>query len=367
MVTIKTEKLQDMVAISAKGASCDKILPITSLVAVEVANGLLTLTTTDSANLLKIRTDRYEGDDMYAVVPIVLFSKLVAKITTESVVLTLKEGVLEVRGNGVYNLPVSVDEDGLVKFPEKAYINFEKPETSEILYLTAVKSIVDTNKSAVAKSVDRPELQAYYLGDAAISTDNAVIACNRITTLSAPALVSPSMMELLALNTQEKITVYRNNSSLLFETDNMILFGPEHEGIDKYPYEAVTGFLSSELPTTCTLPKLLLKNVINRLSLFVEPYDKNTIRLIFSDSSLCISSKQSSGIEEVPYKEKIKAKEFVCEIDFLLLKEQVDAVPGDTVDISFGNDKAIKIANGSVVTIVGLLEDKKAEGKKRHE
>jgi DNA polymerase III sliding clamp (beta) subunit (PCNA family) len=46
---IATEKFQDMVARASKGASENKLLPITRLMAFELKDNVLTLTTTDTA------------------------------------------------------------------------------------------------------------------------------------------------------------------------------------------------------------------------------------------------------------------------------------------------------------------------------
>ena len=57
-ITIPAVKFQDMVARSVKGASENKLLPITSMMCIEMKNNVLTLTTTDTANTLKVRADK---------------------------------------------------------------------------------------------------------------------------------------------------------------------------------------------------------------------------------------------------------------------------------------------------------------------
>ena len=99
-LTLKTLKLQEMVSKAIKGASNNKMIPITSLMAIQWQDGVLTLITTDAANTLKI-IDKVEGEEFYVVVQTELFSKLVAKTTTETITLTLKESSLEVKGNGI--------------------------------------------------------------------------------------------------------------------------------------------------------------------------------------------------------------------------------------------------------------------------
>ena len=51
---IKTLKMQEMVSKAIKGASGNKMIPITSLMAIELKENVLTLTTTDASNYVKI-------------------------------------------------------------------------------------------------------------------------------------------------------------------------------------------------------------------------------------------------------------------------------------------------------------------------
>jgi hypothetical protein len=75
--------------------------------------------------------------------------------------------VLEVKSNGTYNIPLALDEDGLVQFPE---YKFEKKSDPEVVNLTSVKNILNINKAAVAKTIDTPCLCGYYIGKRVIST-----------------------------------------------------------------------------------------------------------------------------------------------------------------------------------------------------
>ena len=49
---LPTIKLQEMLAKSIKGASFNKLMPMTSMIAIKVKNKELTLTTTDGTNYL---------------------------------------------------------------------------------------------------------------------------------------------------------------------------------------------------------------------------------------------------------------------------------------------------------------------------
>ena len=60
--TMNTVKLQDMVAKAMKGASNNKLIPLTNLMAIQLKDHKLTLITTDATNFLYIMEDKVAGD-----------------------------------------------------------------------------------------------------------------------------------------------------------------------------------------------------------------------------------------------------------------------------------------------------------------
>ena len=61
-LTINTSTIQNMVAKSMKGAPCNKMIPLTSLMAIELKDNVLTLITTDSTNYLYVREEKVAGE-----------------------------------------------------------------------------------------------------------------------------------------------------------------------------------------------------------------------------------------------------------------------------------------------------------------
>lgn len=353
-MVIPTGKFQDMVARAAKGASENKLLPITSMMAVELKDNTLTLTTTDTANYLKVIAEKVEGDDMYAVVNVDLFSKLVAKMTSETITIILTENSLQVKGNGTYNLALETDEDGPVQYPIYSFNKSSEPET---IHLTSIKNILATNKAAVSKSLESPFLCGYHIGERVITTDGDAICINDMKLFKEPALISQEMMNLLSLNTEEKITCWRDKDNFLFETPDVVIFGCAHDGIEIYPVEEISSYLDAEFGSMCKLPKILLQNVIDRLALFIEPYDKNGAYFTFTKEGVKVHSKKSSSVEVIAYQESKDFSPFVCCVDIPLLRQQIDANPGESIEVWYGHEAALKISSGKVTQVISLLED----------
>lgn len=357
-IKIGTVCFQDLVARAVKGASENRLLPITSMMSVELKSGTLTLTTTDTANTLKVMTKSIEGDDFYAVVPVDLFSKLIAKMTSDNIELILNDTNLEVKGNGTYNVPLPVDEDGIVKFPS---YSFEKDGEGEVIELSSIRNILDINKASVAKSIDTPCLCGYYLGDKVITTDEQTICFNDMQLVFDEYLISPEMMELLALCKDDKIKWWYKDGYFLFETDTFILYGAEHDGKDLFPAQEVLEYLEESFPSRCKLPKLLLQNVVDRLSLFIEPYDKNGAYFTFTQDGVKVTSKKSSSNELIQYMESEGFAPFKCCLDIPMLKDHIDASPGDSIELWYGHEACIKLTSGDVVQVIALLVDDEME------
>lgn len=353
-MTIPTSKFQDMVARAAKGASENKLIAITSMMCIELKNNVLTLTTTDTANYLKVIADKIEGDDMYAVVNVGLFSKLIAKMTSESITIKMTDNSLEVKGNGTYSIPLETDEDGPVQYPAYKFNKVGEPET---IHLTSIKNILAINKAAVAKSFETPCLCGYYMGDQIITTDGDVICFNEMRLLKDDALISPEMMTLLSLNTQEKIECYRDGDSFLFETPDVVVYGVAHDGIEQFPVEEIQSYLDEEFGAKCKLPKILLQNVVDRLSLFIDQYDNNGAYFTFTKEGIKVQSKKSSSVELIAYQESQNFMPFMCCVDIPLLREQIGAHPDEFIELWYGHDAAIKMTSGKVTQVISLLED----------
>jgi len=355
-MTIDTQKLQTMVTKSAAGASQNKLLPITGLVDIQLAAGVLTLMTTDSANTLYVKSNDVVGDDFHAVVPIEIFAKLIAKTTSSSIILQVEGSVLKVKGNGDYSIAMCTDEDGVVEFPS---YKFKKSKEPEIFKLTDIKNILSINKAAVCRTIDSPFLCSYHLSDMIISTDETVICFNNRKLVEDTILVSSEMMDLLGLFMQEDIALYRDKGYFLFETPNVVLHGPEHEGKDKFPADNVKRFLSMDFPHMCKLPKLLLQAVIDRLSLFIEPYDKNGAYFTFTKDGVRINSKRSSSVETISYAGSENFAPFVCCVDIPILQEQINSIQDEIVELWYGHPAAIKLisSKGKITQVIALLQD----------
>lgn len=356
-LTISTSTLQSMVAKAMKGASCNKMIPLTGLMAIELADHTLTLTTTDATNYLYVREFKVEGDDFYVVIQAEMFAKLVSKMTCERVSLELKDNTLMVTGNGKYSIELPLDEEGeLIKYPNP--LTTYGPGGAEgRIHLSTVKLILSTAKAALATTLEVPCYTGYYVGNKVVATDTYKICGIDVKLWDEPALISPEMMSLLDIFTDEHIAVCRKGNVMVFESANCTVYGTLMDSIDDYQIEAIDGLLEQDFESSCKLTKSALLQLLDRLALFVSPYDKNGVYLTFTRDGLQIESKQANSVETIPYAESNNFHPFTCCVDIEMLHSQVKANTGDGITLYYGDESAIKIADGNVTQVIALLED----------
>lgn len=355
---LKTEKLKELVSRATKGVGNNKLIPLTSLMAIELKDSVLTLITTDATNYLYIREDNIIGDDFYVVVDANVFSKLISKMTCDNVTLEIKNQVLEVKGNGTYKIELPLDENGeYIKYPDPYNKLKSVVEDEGVINRTTIQAILDTVKPALAVTLENPCYTGYYMGDNVVATDTYKIASMNIKMFDTAKLLSAELVDLLAVMSAEKINVERHDNDIAFITPDCIVFGKLMEGLEDFAIDPIMDLVNTEFGSSCSVPKNALLQLLDRLSLFVGPYDKNAIHLTFTQNGLQVSSKATNGIEIINYVSSSNFKDFTCAVDIQMLTNEVKAISNDVIELYYGEDNAIKMTDGNITIIVALLED----------
>ena len=358
---IQTKLLQEMVSKAIKGASNNKMIPITNLLGIDVSGENITLMATDGSNQLRIKAKvdydpMYGPQNFYTIINADTFSKLVGKTTTEFVTLTNNENYLEVKGNGTYKIEIPVNEDGeIIKFPMFSVDTTESKQLS----IMKLKNILSTAKVSIAQTMEVPCLTGYYIADKVATTNREMMCGINQKILDNPVLISSEMAELLQILDGDYVDLFQENNKLLFKTENVIIYGKQLEGLDIYPVKALDNLMSLSYDNIVKVNKQDLLNVLDRMSIFVTDYDKNGVFLSFIEDGLQLTS-QKSNASEILEIDRDANKEFVpfnCLIDIEMLKSQVQINSTDIVEIHYGQEKSIKIVDGNTTMIICLLDN----------
>ena len=356
-LSMKTVVLQEMVGKAIKGASQNKLIPLTSLMAIQLKDRQLTIITTDASNYLYIIHDEVDGDDFYVVVQAEQFAKLISKLTSENVTLSLDKAVLDIKANGNYKLELPLDENGeLIQYPDpvaEAQLNGEVVNIN----LATVKTILNANKASLAVTMEEPAYTGYYVGDKVVTSDFVKICGLNAKLFDEPVLISPEMMNLLDVMTEEKIGAYVEDDIIEFITKDCIVYGHKMEGIEDFAIDAITKLLDEEFESSCEINKTAMLALLDRISLFVGVNDKKAITLTFTEEGIDISSKQSNGAETIKYIKSNNFKPYTCSIDITMLVQQIKANTSENLVLQYGNAQSVKFVDGSVTQVLALQNE----------
>lgn len=355
---ISTLKLQEAVSKAIKGASNNKLIPLTGLLSIEVNGGTLTLRTTDASNYLYIIEPDVSGEDFYATVDADMFVKLISKMTCPSLVIELKDNYLEVKGNGIYKIPLPLDENGqLIKFPDPIKdVNLDGA-VSSVISSSVINLILNSIKPSLAVTMEVPCYTGYYMGNKVIATDTYKIAGVNEKLFDSPVLLGAQTFDLLSVMTAPSVEVKLVGNVVLFISNNCKIYGRLMDGLQDYQIDPITDLLESQYESMCKVAKNDLLQLLDRLSLFVNAYDKNGINLRFSKENLTVYSKSDNSVETIPYIESKSPVDFLCTIDIEMLSTQIKAYTGDVVELWYGQDNALKFVDGNLTQVVALLEN----------
>lgn len=364
-ISVNTVQLQDMVSRAVKGAGMNKMLPITSLMAVRVADKKLTLITTDASNTLYI-SHSTDAKDFYCVVGVEQFSKLVSKMTCETTTLELDDSILTVKGNGTYKIELPLDVNGTtITYPDPLADSSDMNPLGTFK-LSDVKTILNTCKASLAVKSDEEIYTGYYVGDRVVATDAYQISALDVKLFpetDAAYLISPELMDLLDEMRTEKIQAFAKDDVLVFtstgdEADECSVYGYQMSGVDEYSIDELSALIEEDFESSCKVSKGDMLSLLERISLFVDEYDEHMITLTFTDAGIDVSSKKSNGVETIPYMSSEKFKPYTCPIDISVLIAQIKASSTDALTIQYGNECSIKLVDDNITQVIALFESK---------
>jgi len=360
---VKTKILQKMLDKVMKGVVDNKIVPITSLIGIDLEDGVLSITATDRINFIRVLEDEIKGANFKATILAQQFNKLIQRITVDNISIVLKDNYLEVKaGTGKYKIELPLEGEDLIVYPDIPDI---KASSKGTLSMKDVKSLLETNKVCLAKNNSEYRwLEGYHISkDCAITGDSRIAAINSVKLFETSFLLCKECVELLDVIQEDEVYYTRDGDQLLFESNNVSIYTIELEDEENYPYDSIKDFFKGiEKSSYCQLPKDELLSVLDRISLFVGEYDQNDIQLNFSKGGLSVKSKKVTGAEIIKYVKHQNIKAFECEIDLELFKSIVSVQPKGVFDLYFGNENCLRILGLNTKHLIALSENKDSSG-----
>ena len=359
MVEIKTETLQSMVNKASRGASNNKLVPLTSYMGLTLSPNTFSILTTDGMNYLEVNTN-LEGEPFRAVVLADTFAKLVRKLTGDTVKMELTDRYLVVECDGTYKLELLLDDDGnAIEFhmPSEFDNLADKEKLGEFDRATITR-VMNSLKQSLAVTNDRPHYCCYRVGGEIIATDTSIISVLNKKVFENARLISAECLTLLDVITDGATVAgaYKvGDSAVVYQSDFGVIFARNPSGIENFNVSALRGFIDAEFPYHCKISTKALLDTFERIELFVGEYEAGAVSLKFDENGVTISSKSTSGVELVEYEEVDAVPDYSCTLDVYSALTVFKAQSSSVVDLYFGADQTIKIVDGDLVTVVALM------------
>lgn len=353
---IKTELLKELVTKSINGASNNKLIPITQLMGIQGFENQLVLITTDATNYFYVCGKDVDVKEFNVTVFAEQFAKLISKMTCKEISLDIKDGSLEVKGNGTYTLELPLDENGeLIKYPDP-YADVPNIDFDGTIQVSKVKAIVDSIRPSLATTMELPSITNYFVGNSVVATDRYKIASYDDTVTNDEILVSSQLMNLLALF-EDKIEYKIEDNYMIFNSEDCWLYSKQKDDISEYPIEAINKLIDEDFKSVCKVNKNDFIALLERIALFVGKYDDKAVRLYFEKDGIRVSNKNRNSNELIEYLDSTKYESYNCSIDVDMLLSQLKAYAGDVVELHYNNDKVIKFVDGSITQIIALMQE----------
>lgn len=357
---LQTSVVKTLTSKVVKGMGNNKMLPITEMIGINIEDNVLSFISTDGKNTVQSHYKLEEpAEDISFAINGNSFAKLVQKTTTESVTLSIEEDKLTFKGNGTYKFSLTLDEEGEVVKIDPIKINKEEFEGDAVQEITTrnLKDAYNINKSSIAITNEYPAYTGFYFDESGVITTNSLKICFfKQPLFKNKLLLKPSFVSLFSLLDGEKVKVYQTSSEIFIVSDDVTLKSEKMIEIEDFPVDNIKPFLENEMPYNVKLNKQALLNLLERISVFVSPFDKNSIKLDFLKEGLRVWTLDGVNNEIIPYVNADKFSEASLLVDVINFKELVSSNPDVELTLTYGSPNAMKLTFGNVTQVIALQD-----------
>lgn len=354
-IRFKTEDLAKVVTQLDKLAP-SKLLEITRYWHIESVEDEVFFTAYDGSNFIRVAIPGKGEIDV--MVKSEQFGKLINRTTSEYVKLVPGKESLKLVGNGEYQIEIVQEDESYPSFDN--YLTEDMTEDNALTINTSLfYNVANVNDSAVSKSGADGIFTGYLLDhDKAITTDIIRVCINPIKSFGKKILIPSSLMNVLSSLSDEKMYLWiLEDNDIYVSTSTVEVYGKLMDGIDDYI--DVTQLDDQEFEGMVSLPTLAVHDILERLTLFMNTFDKGTVIFSFDEGALTLQTTTNS-FEKVKYHKgegKQNAVEFECRLNSMLLRDILSTVSEDYFEVHYGNDASIKIKSNGVIYFLALQEE----------
>jgi DNA polymerase III sliding clamp (beta) subunit (PCNA family) len=316
-------------------------------------DGSMKINATDGDNHITVFEDGEYDESIDFIVKTDQFVSLINKTTTENVTLTAKENYLEVKGNGTYKVELvqgeiypdhKIETNGALKIDDCVAYN--------------LKHGLNVGKNVKSQTAADGCLFGYLFRNNHIITADAIkVNASDFDCQGLEVLIPPSLANLVQTLSSEKVNIIHdvNNNSIMFKSKNIVISGTLMEGVEEYP-ESILPMIEETQPSLCVVDTQEFLKALNRIGLFIDIYDMNTLQIAFVGDLITLQTVGGS-VESITTKDSPRHEDIVYEVNIKYLQDLVSSVDSPTIDIEYGNPDLIKIVSDKDQMLLSTLDN----------
>ena len=350
---INTNKLRNMLGHITK-IKANPLLEISNYIQLVCdKDGSMRINATDGDNHITVFEDGEYDESIDYIVKTDQFVSLINKTTTENVTLTAKENYLEVKGNGTYKVELvqgeiypdhKIETNGALKIDDCVAYN--------------LKHGLNVGKNVKSQTAADGCLFGYLFRNNHIITADAIkVNASDFDCQGLEVLIPPSLANLVQTLSSEKVNIIHdvNNNSIMFKSKNIVISGTLMEGVEEYP-ESILPMIEETQPSLCVVDTQEFLKALNRIGLFIDIYDMNTLQIAFVGDLITLQTVGGS-VESITTKDSPRHEDIVYEVNIKYLQDLVSSVDSPTIDIEYGNPDLIKIVSDKDQMLLSTLDN----------
>lgn len=355
-VKLNTKLFSSMLSKVSKCTNKGGIDLLSELVEIKLSAGILSLRTTDTRNIMVLRQPGIEGDDFEATISIDVFEKIVSKTSKEEIELSIDDRSVELRGNGTYHFPLTIEGDEPVTFPPIKVL--EDPDVKQQFSLKKFLDVLKYNGPFVGSPFVDPTLSGFYFAeDSVISADTCTCCYLNEKFLDEPFMLFTSTLSLLSELTDDQVLFVKKGRKIQFVSSTCLIDSSVHTDQEEFPKEDLDKYLDTELTSSIKISKKDAISILERVSLFVDMKTEFGATIFdFTEKGVVISDKGGKASELLPYKDAVNFQPFQCYVAAGDLIKVLDIDGDDEISLRYADPTVLRIDVGKVTRVIALLD-----------
>lgn len=362
-MVFRIDEFKDICSIilSAVDSSFGSVINETLELNVEDNSFVMSVTNREYYVKVKLNTN-IEDKNFHATVNANLFLRLIAKITTDTVELKIKDNNLIIIGNGTYKLPMIYEEGNILILPE---IKVDNPTINFNIDGNILFNINKYNTKQFSTGVISNPIQKLYYVDERGAVTFTSGACVTKFTLSSPIklLLNSKLVKLFNLFKGKNVNFYLENVTLnnnisqtrvKFETDVITITAIlANSDISLFPVSSIRNRAFKTYSHSVIINRNELLQTIDRLMLFPNSYNKLYSKFIFDKDFVTIYDSKKENNEKIYYENSSElSNQYETVLDLVDMKVILDNLADPYITFNFDNNQAIVIEANDIYFVI---------------